>query len=120
MALTQTDDSASIFKDGKLKPGIYKIQNIVGQTYVEMCEPARELCCRPAAVLEGKGLVGSHPLPTLTAVVMITSVGDSPFWLRVYHPQGAVFNLFPPFCPLNRGYSSNRENLINSASCSLG
>jgi len=31
--LTSTVDPVFIFKDGKLKPGIYKIQNIVDQTY---------------------------------------------------------------------------------------
>jgi len=45
----------SLFKDGELKPGIYKIQNIVGQTYVDVRDRSRELCCRPATVLEGKG-----------------------------------------------------------------
>ena len=54
----------SIFKDGKLKPGIYKIQNIVGQTYVDIREHTRELCCRPATLLEGKGLVGLCPPST--------------------------------------------------------
>jgi len=45
----------SIFSGGKLKPGIYKIQNIVGQTYVDMRGNAKELCCRPASALGGKG-----------------------------------------------------------------
>jgi len=104
MALTSTDDSASIFKDGKLKPEIYKIRNIVGQTYVDIREHAGELCCRPAAVLEGNGLVGSRPHTTLIAVFMITSVGNSPLWSRLYHPQGAVSSLFS-LCRvgLNRG-----------------
>ena len=62
---THTDDtdkmsSSSILKGGKLKPGIYKIQNLVGQTFVEMKEDARQLCCRPAMVLSGgDGLVRS-------------------------------------------------------------
>jgi len=35
---TSMVDPVFIFKDGKLKPGIYKIQNIVGQTRrVEVC-----------------------------------------------------------------------------------
>jgi hypothetical protein len=49
----------SIFESGKLRPGIYKIQNIVGQTYVDIRDHTKELCGRPATVLEGKGLVGS-------------------------------------------------------------
>jgi len=53
-----------IFRDGKLKPGIYKIQNIVGHTHVDIREDTRELCCRPATVLnsEGKGLWEILPL----------------------------------------------------------
>jgi len=92
MTLTSTDNSASIFKDGKLKPGVYKIQNIVGQTYVDIREHVRELCGRPATVLEGNGLVGSRPHLTPITVVMITLVGNSPLWSRLYHPQGAALN----------------------------
>ena len=61
MTLTSTSGYTSIFKDGKLKPGIYKIKNIVSQTYVDIREHTRELCCRPATVLEGNKLVGSYP-----------------------------------------------------------
>ena len=53
--------SASIFNNEKLKPGIYKIQNIVSQTYVDIREHTKELCCRPVTLLDGKGLVGSRP-----------------------------------------------------------
>jgi len=72
MTLTSTNDSVSIFKDGKLKPGIYKIRNIRGQTYVDIREHTRELCGRPATVLEGNGLVGSRPRLTPKAVVLTT------------------------------------------------
>jgi hypothetical protein len=54
-------NSTFMFKNGKLEPGIYKIQNIVSQTYVDMREHTRELCCRHATLLDGKGLVGSRP-----------------------------------------------------------
>ena len=36
MVLTSTSDSSSIFKDGKLKPGIYKIQNLYTETYLNI------------------------------------------------------------------------------------
>ena len=62
MALTSTSSYESIFKDGKLKSGIYKIQNIVSQTYLSVREHTRELCCRPATVPEGIELVGSYLL----------------------------------------------------------
>ncbi|KAF9642236.1 hypothetical protein BDM02DRAFT_2471012 [Thelephora ganbajun] len=49
-------NSSSVFEDGKLRPAVYKIQNIVGQTYVDIREHSKELCGRPATVLEKKGL----------------------------------------------------------------
>ena len=58
MTLTSTSDSLSIFKDGKLKPGVYKIQNIASETYLDVEIRSRSLCCRPAKDLdEGRGLV---------------------------------------------------------------
>ncbi|KAF9777279.1 hypothetical protein BJ322DRAFT_1025852 [Thelephora terrestris] len=45
----------TLFDGGKLKPGIYKIQNIVGETYLDIREHNKELCCRPDFVLGGKG-----------------------------------------------------------------
>jgi hypothetical protein len=58
MTLNSTSNSSSIFEDGKLKPGIYKIQNLYAQTYLDIHEHSREVCCRPAKNLErGKGLV---------------------------------------------------------------
>ena len=48
------DDPMSIFVDGKLKPGTYKVQNLASQTYLEVLEPSKELCCRPASVLSPK------------------------------------------------------------------
>ena len=50
-----TGSSASIFQDGKLKPGIYKIQNIVSNTYVDTKDHLRELCGRPSSLLESGG-----------------------------------------------------------------
>jgi len=56
MTLNSTSDSSSIFKDGKLKPGIYKIQNIQSETYLDIRVHSREVCCRPANDLgEGRG-----------------------------------------------------------------
>ena len=89
MVVTSTNDPASIFKDGKLKPGVYKIQNIVGQTYVDIREHSRELCGRPATVLEGKGLVGSCLYLALT-ILSLPSVGNPAFGSRVYHTQSSV------------------------------
>ena len=59
LALTMTSNSSSVFQDGKLKPGIYKIQNLHNDAYLDIHEhPARELHLRPAQDLrEGRGLV---------------------------------------------------------------
>ena len=52
--ITSPPGSMSIFVNGRLKPGVYKVQNLASQTYIEILEPSRELCCRPAAVLSPK------------------------------------------------------------------
>jgi hypothetical protein len=74
MTFTPGNDSASIFKDGKLRSGIYKILNIVGQTYVDIREHTNGLCGRPATALEGKGLVGSCfcPASIVPAIIIFS------------------------------------------------
>ena len=58
MTLHSTTDPTSILEDGKLKPGIYKIQNLKCETFIDIITHAREVCCRPARDLgEGRGLV---------------------------------------------------------------
>ena len=62
MTMNSTNDSSSIFKDGRLKPGIYKIQNIRSETYLDIEVHSREMCCRPAKDLgEEGGLVSRYP-----------------------------------------------------------
>ena len=61
MTLNSTSDSFSILKDGKVKSGIYKIQNIHTETYLDIEVRTREVCCRPAKDLgEGRGLVSRY------------------------------------------------------------
>jgi len=63
MTLNSTTDSSSIFRDGKLKPGIYKIQNLFAETYLDIHLHSKKVCCRPARDLEdGRGLVCPYPL----------------------------------------------------------
>ena len=58
MTSSSASDSFSILKDGKLKPGIYKIQSVRTDTYLDAEVYKREVCCRPAKDLgEGRGLV---------------------------------------------------------------
>ena len=51
MKVSPPDDPMSIFANGKLKQGKYKVQNLASHTYLEILEHSRELCCRPAKVL---------------------------------------------------------------------
>jgi len=95
MGLTSTNESSSIFRDGKLKPGIYKIQNIVSQTYVDIREHTRELCGRPATLLEGRGLVGWCPCLTQKTVVMAIFSGK--YFLPVPDTPYAGCSVDPPF-----------------------
>jgi hypothetical protein len=69
-----------VFEDGRVRPGIYKIMNSVGQTYVDIREHNRELCCRPTTVLEGKGLVGSYL--RLAPIIVAMTILSGKFSLR--------------------------------------
>ena len=58
MTLRSTKTFSSILEDGRLKPGIYKIQNIFTETYVDIEMHSRNVCSRPSQNLEeGNGLV---------------------------------------------------------------
>ena len=92
-----------MLEDGKLKPGIYKIQNVVGQTYAGLREYTRELCCRPATALEGNGLVDSCPRPIHTVVIVMIFSGKST--LRV---------LDIPHTWYSRGLHCNLTAVLNS------
>ena len=89
---TSMNDSASIFKDGKLEPGVFKIQNIVSQTYLDVREHTRELCCRPATHLDGKGLVGSRSNLAHTITVTVTPVGNPSFGFWIHDTKGRAFD----------------------------
>ncbi|KAF9780972.1 hypothetical protein BJ322DRAFT_289453 [Thelephora terrestris] len=57
MTSNSTSDSFSIFQGGNLKPGIYKIQNLHTQTFLDIQDSSRSVCCRPATHIgEGRGL----------------------------------------------------------------
>jgi len=55
--MTSTSDSSPIFENGKLKQGIYRLQNSYSHTYLDVEVHSSELCCRSERELgEGKGL----------------------------------------------------------------
>jgi len=57
MSRNSTTSSLSNFHHGNLKPWVYKIQNLCSETYLDIHEHSRELCCRPFKDLEPrKGL----------------------------------------------------------------
>ena len=57
----------TILVDGKLKPGLYKIQNLVSKTYVDIHEHTMKVCCRPASALEKDiGIVRTLRFPTVS------------------------------------------------------
>ena len=61
MTFNSTSGYSSILEGGKLKPGVYKIQNIQSGTYLDVEVHTREVCCRPAQNLEeGRGFVCRH------------------------------------------------------------
>ena len=56
----------SIFEGGKPKPGIYKIQNIHNDAYLDIELGSGEARCRPGQDLgEGRGLVRRYPFLAL-------------------------------------------------------
>ena len=52
MVYNSRETGNSIFQDGRLKPGTYKIRNIVSKTFVDIKDDLRELCGRPSTALE--------------------------------------------------------------------
>ena len=63
MTPTPTSDTAPILQNGRLMPGIYKIQNLHSKTFLDIHKHSKKLCCRPALDLEDGGLV-RLPLPS--------------------------------------------------------
>ena len=77
MDLDSTSDLFSLFRDGKLKTGIYKIQNIRSDTYLDIHQHSNEVCCRPARELdEGRGLVRPY-LPCAQFTYLMVGSGKS-------------------------------------------
>ena len=61
------NSASSIFEGGRLKPGIYKIQNLYSEGYVDIYEHSKEMRCRSAKDLgEGRArTVRPYPLPVI-------------------------------------------------------
>ena len=91
MTLRSTSDSSSIFENGKLKPGIYKIQNIQNRTYLDVEVHTREVCGRPTKDLEeGRGLVCRRSSQLFVSDDQ--KVGNQGFWGWIYGATGEHTN----------------------------
>ena len=115
MTSTSTNGYTSIFKDGKLKPGIYKLQNIVSQTCVDIQEHTRRLYCRPVTAVEGNQLVGLRPL--LAQIVVIVTIFGGKFTLLVLDIAYTAYSHESCFNPIvayrTAQHSMNQGNLKN-------
>ena len=77
MTFTSTDNPFSIFENGKLKAGTYKIQNLHTDGFVDIHERTKELCCRPVKELgEGRGMVRRYRYPLPVVCVLRLEVGN--------------------------------------------
>ena len=66
MTTRPANNPLTIFEGGRLRPGIYKIQNLYHPNYLDIQEHSRQLFCRPARDLEdGKGLVRRYLPPVI-------------------------------------------------------
>ena len=55
-----------VFEGGRLQPGVYKIQNIYTEAYLDAHLHSMEVCCRPANDLGvGRGLVRPYLQPVI-------------------------------------------------------
>ena len=85
MTLNSTDGSTSFFKYGKLKPGIYKIQNLESGTFLDVHHHSKQVCGRPAEdLVDGEGLVRLSPGPVVAHLTIksgrSTALGpDTPY-----------------------------------------
>ena len=78
MTIHSTSNTTSILEDGKLRPGVYKIQNLHSGKYLDIHEYSNAVCCRPAPDLtDGKGLVRLFPLSAARVPYLIVGSGRS-------------------------------------------
>ena len=68
MTPNSTNNPASIFENERLRPGVYKIQNLRSETYLDIHRHSKELCCRPARDLEDGGGLVRLSLPSAVCV----------------------------------------------------
>jgi len=79
----------TIFEDGKLKPGLYKIQNLVSKTYLDIHEHSMKVCCRPASTQEkGDGIVRTPCFPNFSLANRVFTVGSPAAWWRLFNSYG--------------------------------
>ena len=96
MSSSSTNDSFSIFQDGKLKPGVYRIQNVESETYLDFHLRSMELCCRPPKDLEReRGFVC-----VFTSAIRSSDsweVGNQEPWGGIRDMEGELVDATDPF-----------------------
>lgn len=79
----------TIFEDGKLKPGLYKIQNLHSKTYLDIHEHTMEVCGRPSSALEeNDGIVRTNYCPTSFLTNLSVTVGNPSVRCWLYNSHG--------------------------------
>ena len=86
-------DPLAIFEGEKLKSGVYKIQNLYAETFLDIHLYSMEACCRPAKDLEdGRGLVSPHLHPVIRTSNN-HAVGDRKIGGRICSVAGESFDI---------------------------
>jgi len=89
MTLSSTTDPHRIFENGKLKPGIYRIQNLRSETYLDVLQHSKELCCRPARDIGAKKGLVRPCLPFAVRVSeVLLKVGNQAIWNWIHGAEG--------------------------------
>lgn len=96
MEKSSTRVFTSIFEGDKLKEGVYMIQNLHTESYLDVRLRSMELCCRPVNDLEaGRGLVRLCS-PLRIRLSDDLEVGNQEIWGRIYDIQGKLGDSISP------------------------
>ena len=86
----------TIFEGGRLKSGVYKIQSLYTETFLDIHLHSMEVCCRPANDLaDGRGLVSPH-VPSVIRKSDNHVVGNQKIRGWVCNMAGESFDIIRP------------------------
>ena len=84
MTQYSTGDFTSMLKDGKLKPGIYKIQYLGSNSYLDTNLHSKQVCTRPT-LSDGRGLV---------CLYLLSAAHESDIYKRKIKPISAGYTVW--------------------------